>query len=169
MRDGHLNTYTIHEDEKKITLAPFSPSQLHKIKPQKNQDHSDLLLTFGEPLRKASHHEFKAFKEWILASLGESEAPLPPHPISISLLERFSHVFPEKIPSSLPQKRSTHHHIDLTPGAILPNKLAYRINTKETMEIQRQVKELITKGLVRESLSPCAVLALLVPKNDGSM
>ena len=94
MHDGHLNTYTFHKDGKKITLAPLSPSQLHKGKQQKNQDHSDLLHTFGEPLLKASHHKFKAFKEWILASLGESEAPLPSHPIAILLLERFAHVFP---------------------------------------------------------------------------
>ena len=34
------------------------------------------------------------------------------------------------------------------------------MNLKETMEIQWKVEELILKGLVRESLSPCAVPAL---------
>jgi len=37
------------------------------------------------------------------------------------------------------------------------------------METQRQVNELINKGLVRESLSPCAMPALVVPNIDGSM
>jgi len=43
------------------------------------------------------------------------------------------------------------------------------MNPNDAMEIQRQVEELISKGLVRESLSCCAVPALLVPKKDGSM
>ena len=43
------------------------------------------------------------------------------------------------------------------------------MNPKDTLEIQRQVEEVISKGLALESFTPCAVPALLVPKKDGSM
>ena len=43
------------------------------------------------------------------------------------------------------------------------------MNSQETQEIQRQVNDLLSKGLIRDSLSPCVVSALLVPKKDGSM
>jgi len=75
IHDGCLNTYSFSKDGKKIVLAPLSPSQIHKIKPSK-QPTSDLLLTCSEPLLKASHHEFKAFREWILTSCEESTSPL---------------------------------------------------------------------------------------------
>ena len=50
----------------------------------------------------------------------------------------------------------------------MPNRAPYRTNPEETKEIQRQVQELLDKGYVRESLSPCAIPDLLVPKKDGS-
>ena len=84
------------------------------------------------------------------------------------LLQDFKDVFPEDIPAGLPPLGGIEHQIDLIPGASLPNRPAYRANPEETKEIQRQVRELLGKGYVRESLSPCAVPVILVPKKDGT-
>jgi hypothetical protein len=54
------------------------------------------------------------------------------------------------------------------PEAAIPNQPAYRSNPEEIKELQRQVENLMSKGYVRESMSPCAVPVLLVPKKDGT-
>ena len=83
------------------------------------------------------------------------------------LLEEFTDIIVDELPHSLPPMRSVSHHIDLIPGASLPNKAAYRLTPQENEEVKRQVQELLDKGLVRESLSPCAVPTVLSPKKDG--
>jgi hypothetical protein len=60
------------------------------------------------------------------------------------------------------------YQIDLIPGASLPNRPPYLTNSKETKEIQRQVQELLDKGYVCESLNPCTITVILVPKKDGT-
>ena len=54
----------------------------------------------------------------------------------------------------------------MIPGANLPNKEAYRLTPRGNEEVKYQVQELLDKGLVRESLSPCAVPTVLSPKKD---
>ncbi|KAH9705002.1 Endonuclease [Citrus sinensis] len=81
--------------------------------------------------------------------------------------EGFDDVFPNEVPNGLPIRR-IEHQIDLVPGATIPNRPAYRSNPEETKELQRQFEELLAKGYARESMSPYAVLVLLVPKKDGT-
>ena len=85
-----------------------------------------------------------------------------------SLLQDYKYVFPASVPDGLPPLRGIAYHIDLIPGAALPNRPAYRSNPQETKEIEKQVTELMSKGWVRDSMSPCAVHVILVPKKDGS-
>jgi len=85
-----------------------------------------------------------------------------------SLIQEFEDIFPKEVPTGLPPLRGIEHQIDLIPGASLPNRPAYRTNPQETKEIQEQVEDLMQKGWVKESLSPCAVPVILVPKKDGT-
>jgi hypothetical protein len=89
-------------------------------------------------------------------------------PIEIQeLLENFANIVVDELPHSLPPIRIISHHIDLIPGASLPNKAAYRLTPRENEEVKNQVQELLDKGLVRESLSPCAIPTVLSPKKYG--
>lgn len=109
-------------------------------------------------------HLVLLYKDVILATNVLTSLPS----VVSNVLQAFNDVFPEEIPAGLPPLRGIEHQIDLIPGASLPNRPPYRTNPEETKEIQRQVQELLDKGYVRESLSPCAVPVILVPKKDGT-
>ena len=86
----------------------------------------------------------------------------------VSLLQEFEDVFPEEIPKGVSPIQGIEHQIDFVLGAIIMNRHSYWSNPEETKELQKQVSELMEKGYVRESMSPCIVPVILVPKKDGT-
>ncbi|XP_062086346.1 uncharacterized protein LOC133792455 [Humulus lupulus] len=65
----------------------------------------------------------------------------------VYLLQEFEDVLPEGVPYGLPPIRGIEHQINFTPSTSIPNRLAYRSNPEETKELQKQVGELLEKGL----------------------
>uniref|UniRef100_A0A2N9J0J0 RNA-directed DNA polymerase n=1 Tax=Fagus sylvatica TaxID=28930 RepID=A0A2N9J0J0_FAGSY len=122
--------------------------------------------------RRAIHDGFKNMYSFVKEGKTIKLAPLTPSQVYEDQLklksEEFEHVFPKEKSNELPSIRGIEHQIDFVPGAAIPNRPAYRSNPEETKELQRQVEDLMSKGYVRESMSPCAVPVLLVPKKDGT-
>ena len=71
-------------------------------------------------------------------------------------------------PKGLPPKKEIVHDINLQQDAPLPNIRMYRLSALENAEIKKQVQELLEKGFIRPSTSPCGSPIVLVRKKDGS-
>ena len=71
-------------------------------------------------------------------------------------------------PKGLPPKKGIVHDIILQQDVPLPNTGMYRLFALENAEIKKQVEELLEKGFIRPSTSPCGSPIVLVRKKDGS-
>ncbi|XP_056694837.1 uncharacterized protein [Spinacia oleracea] len=159
IHDGFKNTYSFEKDGIKIVLAPFKRDMLAKPSQEKS-------LTVSESMFTMALEESRVACVLVMLEENKEDQGIPDE--ITPLLREFNDIVPEKIPPGLPPMRDIQHCIDFVPGAVIPNKAAYRMSPKEHEELQRQVTELMQKCLVRESVSPCTVPALLVPKKDGS-
>ena len=160
------------EEQKKLSAIPNSVSECHKPnlrdKKKGEGEHLVMLATKSE-LREVRNNPDQVLFVLMCKDILISPNDITSLPSVVShLLQDYEDIFPKETPAGLPPIRGIEHQIDLIPGAALPNRPPYRTNPEETKEIQRQVQELLDKGFVRESLSPCAVPVILVPKKDGS-
>jgi hypothetical protein len=73
-----------------------------------------------------------------------------------------------KEPKGLPPKRGVQHEIQLQQDSPLPNIGMYRMSVMENAEIKKQIQELLDKGVIVPSSSPCGSPIVLVPKKDGT-
>jgi hypothetical protein len=82
------------------------------------------------------------------------------------VLEQYKDVFAD--PRTLPPERLLDHSIPLLSNVVPVNCKPYRYSPLHKNEIEKQVKQLLTAGLIVPSTSPFASPVLLVQKKDGS-
>jgi hypothetical protein len=163
VHDGRMNTYTLEKNGRTHMLLPIKDKE---VKPEVN---NTVLLMSGKELlievKKREDPQFFVVRKLRIVLTSTRVDDLPDE--VQELLEEFADIIVDELPHSLPPMRSVSHHIDLIPGSSFPNKAMYRLMLQENEEVKKQVQELMDKGLVRESLSLCAVPTVLSLKKDG--
>ncbi|XP_020270704.1 uncharacterized protein LOC109845858 [Asparagus officinalis] len=155
------NVYIFKKDGRRIVLKPLTEKGPVKTNVAEKKN---FLVVDNEGFMK----DVKQYDEiYALVVLGKEESATVEIPPEVqTLLQQFDAVMPDDLSSELPMLRDVQHQIDFIPGSRLPNLPHYRMSPKEEEILQKQVDDLIQKGLIRPSMSPCAVPALLVPKKN---
>lgn len=94
----------------------------------------------------------------------QEESQLEVHPKVQAVLEQFSDVFAD--PVGLPPSRQCDHAIPLVPGAHPFNVKPYRYPPALKDEIETQVRDMLSQGVIQKSHSLFASPVLLVKKKD---
>ncbi|XP_071688527.1 uncharacterized protein [Rutidosis leptorrhynchoides] len=140
--DGFTNTYSFCKDSLNITLALLDTRR-------KNDGEPNLFLS-----RSLFTKEIKNTPLLFAIVVAECNEEGNDIPIAVQpILSDFSGVLPDEFLTGLPLMRDIQHCIDFVPSLSIPNKPTYRLNPNEFEELQRQVSELLAKGLIRESMS----------------
>ena len=139
---------------------------------------AELLLNAAQ-VRRAMRASVRSFMIKLRATATESAAPaagsqppplsaMPPcSPAVQAVLRRHWDRFSEN--NGLPPMREVAHTIPLEPGAKPPWRPMFRLSPAELAEVEKQVKGLLSQGLIQPSTSPFGAPILFVGKKDGTL
>lgn len=88
-----------------------------------------------------------------------------PHEVQ-EVIDNFFEIFAP--PTALPPSRACNHSIPLIPGALPVFIRPYRYPPALKDEIERQVNDMLSQGIIQPSSSPFSSPVLLVRKKDGT-
>lgn len=163
IHDRRNNLYTFEKGGEKHTLLLLKNESAAKESSPKV-----LLISGNEFLQEIKNEEVNfslvVKPKEVPTNTNVDELPREIH----NLLDEYSNVVVDDLPNQLPPLRSMSHHKYMIPGDNLLNKATSKMTPKENEEIKNQVHELLDKGLVSESLSPCVVPIVLSLKKNGS-
>jgi hypothetical protein len=133
IHDGRMNTYTLEKNGRTHMLLPIKDKE---VKPEIS---NTILLMSGKELltevKKKEDPQFIVVRKLRIVLTSTRVDDLPEE--VQELLEEFADIVVDELPRSLPPIRSVSHHIDLIPGASLPNKATYRLMPQENEEVKR--------------------------------
>jgi hypothetical protein len=146
-------------------LEAFSPMKVHWKRKWLEIPYGDQLITLQGVL--PAFPDEVVVQLCVLSPTGEhfSSVTLPSECIQL-LLDQFSVVFEE--PAGLLPSRACDHEITLLPGARPVNIRPYRYPPALKTEIEKQVADMLDKGLIQPSASLFSSPVLLVKKKDDT-
>ena len=129
------------------------------------------VISAKSALRLLSQPRFGCKPAFLVMVRKTPDAPACPDGVDVkvqALVEQYADVF-EPPSSSVVRDAVTGEAVPLEPGAVPPNRPAYRISMKERATVEEHVREQLAKGWIQVSSSEFGAPVLFVPKPDGSL
>ena len=139
VHDGHANTYTLTKDGVKHKLKPLQEMN------EKVCSTARICVFDGRKFLDTIRHDHVFFS--IVPKDGKVEVEEVPTKVT-DLLREFPDIVSDNVLDGLPPVRKISDKMDLIPRASFPNKTAHKMKPAESEELNRQVNELLQRGLI---------------------
>ena len=132
--NGRKNTFSLEKEGRRHTLIPLKDEKVEEQTSRKV-----LLVKEKEFMEQLQEDEVSS------VIVGKprtviTNTRIDGLPVEVQkLLDEYVDIVVDDFPDELPPVRSISHHIDLIPGASLPNKAPYRMTPVENAKISKQV------------------------------
>jgi hypothetical protein len=97
------------------------------------------------------------------------ETSMAEHHRKQRIVNDFSDVFPDELPSGLPPPRNISHAIPMVNDSVPSTRPMYRLSPAERAEVVKTLEELLSKGFIEPTTSPFASPILFVRKKEGTL